>query len=301
MIAKINKSKRISNKRPHTTTHLLHTMISKIIPNTRQAWSWVWNDELRFDFSSDRLFDFYELKKIESDINQIIIDSVDVTTQEMKIDDAIKIWAKAFFGDKYGEYVRVVKITNDQSIISTELCGWTHVSNTSEIWSFVITWQEAVASWIKRITWFTWPKVLDFVNEKRTILNQIWQKIQSKSDKQILEKVDKFLFDFDLLNKKIEKFENIIIDWILNIEDLNWNELFDIVLDESMYNFLSQLDTKKLINWLQKFNWKTIFIKFSDNRFVIISNNLSKSAKQIAIDLWYKWWWNENVFQGKIS
>lgn len=173
----VDHSSRFAKMRAHTATHLLHAQLAKFFPKTKQEWSLVDNDLLRFDFAADRLLDPQELANIEKKINQIIYLACDVTTQEMSIDDAAKLWAKMFFEDKYGDTVRVVQIKNTQlppelqnddipeylasfwDFLSTELCWWTHVSNTKDIWCFAILSQEAVASGIKRITAITWQSL----------------------------------------------------------------------------------------------------------------------------------------------
>ena len=120
------------------------------------------NDYLRFDFAADRLLDQYEIDKINKVINQIIYFAYPVKVDETSYKEAIKLGAKAFFEDKYGDEVRVVQIvgtieTQDgtEPVKSIELCGGTHVENTKDIGCFMIVSQEAVASGVKRITAYT--------------------------------------------------------------------------------------------------------------------------------------------------
>ena len=179
MELKIDLPQRYAKMRAHTATHLLHAQLAKIFPNTKQAWSLVDDDLLRFDFQADRLLTDLELDQIEKRVNQIIYLACEVKVEELPIAEASKLWAKMFFEEKYWDIVRVVQVMNkelpqemrnDDNIeyfksfwerLSMEFCGWTHVSNTKEIWSFIIINQEAVASGIKRITAYTGPKVLE--------------------------------------------------------------------------------------------------------------------------------------------
>lgn len=145
MKAVVDLAQRKAKMRAHTGTHLLHAELVKIFPHTKQAGSLVNEDFLRFDFQADRALNMQEVAKIQQMINTLIYQSIPVNIEEMSYKDAISRGAKAFFEDKYGDVVRVVKIKNDD-FLSIELCGGTHVNNTSEIGAFIIVSQEAVAS-----------------------------------------------------------------------------------------------------------------------------------------------------------
>lgn len=126
----VDHAQRFAKMRAHTAAHLLHAELVKIFPATKQAGSFVDEDYLRFDFAADRSLTSEELAKIQSNINTIIYAALPVTTTETSFDEAVKLGAKAFFEDKYGDVVRLVKVDQD---ISTELCGGTHVTNTKDI------------------------------------------------------------------------------------------------------------------------------------------------------------------------
>ena len=109
-------------------------------------------DYLRFDFAAKQPLTNDQLAQIDSKINHWIAHSLAVTTTECAYADAIKLGAKAFFEDKYGDVVRVVSMQDgDVSLTSIELCGGTHVTNTNHIGAFKIVEQEAVASGVRRI------------------------------------------------------------------------------------------------------------------------------------------------------
>ena len=149
-------AQRFAKMRAHTATHLLHAELARIFPDTKQAWSLVDSDLLRFDFYADRLLTQEEIAKIEKRVNQIIYMSCDVKIEEMKIEDAWKLGAKMFFEEKYWDIVRVVQVFNKElpeemkldgneeyfssrwEKLSIELCWWTHVSNTKDIGAFTI-------------------------------------------------------------------------------------------------------------------------------------------------------------------
>ncbi len=308
MLLKVDEAYRLSNQRPHTATHLLHSQLTKIFPNTKQAWSWVWNDELRFDFYTDRLLTQEELDNIQQTINNIIYQNFQVNIKNLKYDEAIKLWAKAFFEDKYWDIVRVVIIWNPNEPISIELCGWTHVNFTSQIWSFVITWQEAVASWIKRITAYTGPKVINYILQKNNLLNQITQQLKVKSHNQILDKLQKELNNLEELNNQIQSLEiTFLNNYFKNLKNnsdkfqkYNFDLEYNLDLDSQLKNF----DFKKISNFAK--NSKSIlpnqtFILYKENwTFIIVSNNSEISAKQIANQIWLRWWWNDLFFTWKM-
>ncbi|HRX63960.1 MAG TPA: hypothetical protein P5060_02550, partial [Candidatus Absconditabacterales bacterium] len=205
MKLKVDKAQRFAKMRAHTATHLLHAELSNIFPNTKQAGSLVDDNLLRFDFQAERMLTNQELTTIEKNINDLILQALPVLNQEMSLSKAQELGAKAFFEEKYGDRVRVVSIgEHDHEIVSTELCGGTHVENTRDIGSFVIVNQEAVASGIKRISAYTGPKVLERILEQREILQEVQNKLGVKAENQILDKIEKELKEKELMESKFE-------------------------------------------------------------------------------------------------
>ena len=148
----IDMDQRYAKMRAHTATHLLHAELAKIFPNTKQAGSLVDSDLLRFDFYADKLLTPEQIRNIENNINQTIFKAFPVDLIETSFEEWVKLWAKAFFEEKYWDEVRVIRVHDGDKNISVELCGWTHVNNTRDIWAFTIISQEAVAS-ANRMTW----------------------------------------------------------------------------------------------------------------------------------------------------
>ena len=206
----VDHDQRFAKMRAHTATHMLHAELAKIFPNTKQAGSLVDDDYLRFDFVADRLLTQEEIDKINKHINQTIYFAFPVKVDETSYKDALKLWAKAFFEEKYGDEVRVVQIVGkittvdgDEAVKSIELCGGTHVENTKDIWCFIIVSQEAVASGVKRITAFTGPKVYERVQEVQYILDTAIQKLGIKTATQLEERLDKVMKEYDEMKKKM--------------------------------------------------------------------------------------------------
>ncbi len=149
----IDNIKRKSLRSYHTATHLLHQSLRDTLgDHVTQKGSLVSYDRLRFDFSHHKQLSKEEIATIESAVNKVISLNHQVWTQSMKPDDAIEMGALALFGEKYGEEVRVIFIgASNKDTYSIELCGGTHVQNTSEIGKFKIVSNVSAAAGIRRI------------------------------------------------------------------------------------------------------------------------------------------------------
>ena len=140
------RKKIVSN---HSATHLMHASLRNILgKHVEQKGSLVNEEKLRFDFSHDKALTKKEIIEIENQVNEIIRKDVKTEVFESTYDEAIKLGALAFFGEKYGDTVRVLKIGVD---FSTELCGGTHVKSTSEIKLFKIVSESSISSGVRRI------------------------------------------------------------------------------------------------------------------------------------------------------
>lgn len=205
----VNLPRRSALSRAHTATHLLHAVLVSLLPDTKQAGSYVGEDELRFDFYADNLFPDNQLATIAQTINTAIYSSYPVTTAQMSYEQALESGAKAFFEEKYPEVVRVVSILSPD-LKSVELCGGTHVSNTAQIGGFVITEQSTVAAGIKRISALTGPKLaehlLSLQAEKQKLANKVGVPV-----KQINAKIEKILTENDFLSSQTQKLSTSVL------------------------------------------------------------------------------------------
>jgi len=150
---KINHEKRTSCKAYHSATHILHQALRDTLgEHVTQKGSLVSYDKLRFDFSHHKPMTGDEIENVENIANEIIKNSSDVETKLMNSEDAINSGALALFGEKYADEVRVLSIgLKEDKTYSIELCGGTHVNNTSEIGDFKIISESSVSSGIRRI------------------------------------------------------------------------------------------------------------------------------------------------------
>ncbi len=188
----IDSVRRKKIKNNHTATHLLHQAVKDTLGNhVNQAGSLVDPDYLRFDITHPNKISKNEIKQIEEIVNQKINDSINIETNIQSLDEAKKEGATALFGEKYGEMVRVVTIGS----FSKELCGGTHVSNTSEIEKFKIKHEKAISSGVRRIHAISSSEVDLFMKDledskKNQILVEQERQTQKELEKQLVESAD---------------------------------------------------------------------------------------------------------------
>ncbi|CAO2815706.1 unnamed protein product [Amaranthus hypochondriacus] len=166
-------------KAHHTATHLLQSALKKVVgQETSQAGSLVAFDRLRFDFNFHRSLSDNEILEIEGLINGWIGDATLLQTKVMALDDAKRVGAIAMFGEKYGEQVRVVEVPG----VSLELCGGTHVSNTSEIRGFKIISEQAVASGIRRIEAVAGDAFIEYITTRDNYMKNLCSALKVKAE-----------------------------------------------------------------------------------------------------------------------
>jgi alanyl-tRNA synthetase len=148
VVLNVDDENRAKTCRNHSATHLLQKALQEVLGDSvEQAGSYQDPDKTRFDFSYHQAMTAEEIQKVEEIVNAKILKALPVVTKEMSIEEAKKTGAMALFGEKYGETVRVVNM-GDYSI---ELCGGTHVENTSHIGLFKILSESGVAAGVRRI------------------------------------------------------------------------------------------------------------------------------------------------------
>ncbi|XP_065866731.1 alanine--tRNA ligase, chloroplastic/mitochondrial isoform X3 [Euphorbia lathyris] len=163
----------------HTATHLLQSALKKVIgQETSQAGSLVAFDRLRFDFNFHRPLLDTELEEIEGLINAWIGDATVLQTKVLPLADAKNAGAIAMFGEKYGEQVRVVEVPG----VSMELCGGTHVSNTSEIRAFKIISEQGIASGIRRIEAVAGEAFIEYMNARDSQMKHLCSTLKVKAE-----------------------------------------------------------------------------------------------------------------------
>ncbi|WP_027308318.1 alanine--tRNA ligase [Caloramator sp. ALD01] len=216
VITKVDAQRRMDIARNHTATHILHKALREVLgSHVEQSGSLVAGDRLRFDFTHFEAMSSDEIKKVEALVNEKILESLSVETIETSLDEAKKMGATALFGEKYGSKVRVVRVGN----FSMELCGGTHVSNTSTIGMFKIISEGGVAAGIRRIEAVTGRGAIDFINSVEATLNDV-SKVLKTTTKEVVRKAEGLINELKEKEREIEalksKMANSVADEIVN-------------------------------------------------------------------------------------
>jgi len=177
--ALVDHEARHATMRNHTATHLLHAALrERLGDHVRQAGSAVRPDKLRFDFNHGQGLAAEDLAAIEERVNGWIKASRPVRWLEMDRAEAEKLGAMALFGEKYGEWVRVVEVDE----VSRELCGGTHVANTAEVGIFKIVSEGSSAANVRRIEAVTGPAAIDWFRAREEQLREVGELLDSPQD-----------------------------------------------------------------------------------------------------------------------
>ena len=200
---KVDRGRRDAAMLNHSATHILHYALRDILgTGVHQAGSLVSPERLRFDFAHQGPVGDERLLTIEEEINARIRENAAVTVEEMPYDDAIKAGALAFFGDKYGDVVRVVRMGD----FSVELCGGTHVSRTGDVGFFKLEAESGVAAGVRRVEAVTGQGALESIRRQEKILDEIAGKLGAR-DSAALDRLEKILAREKELEKKLRALE----------------------------------------------------------------------------------------------
>ena len=268
----VNENRRRLANSNHSATHLMHHALRTILgDHVEQKGSFLNDEYLRFDFTHFAKVTEEELAEVESIVNKEIQAAIQLEDHRaMAIDDAKSMGAMALFGEKYGDVVRVVKFGN-----SVELCGGTHVANTSSIGLFKFTNETAVAAGVRRVEALTSAKALTFLNNKAEDLDTIKEKL--KNPKNIVQGVDQLLEENNKLKKQLEAYakqegESLKEDLLKSVENINGTNFVayklngvkaDIVKDLA-FQVKSKVDNLFLILGNEAEGKATITIAISD-------------------------------------
>ena len=196
----VEKDKRSAIAIHHSSTHLVHAALREVLgDHVQQKGSLVDENKLRFDFSHTKPLSKDEISKIEDIVNKETLSNLEVQTELMKIDDALKSGAMALFGEKYDDEVRVLTMGNNS--YSVELCGGTHVSRTGDIGHFIITNQSNVASGIRRIEALAGFQSIEYINNIRET-NSSLQSLLNVSSEDMHEKILSLIEENKTIKKK---------------------------------------------------------------------------------------------------
>lgn len=253
----VDEERRKATARNHTATHLLHAALRKILgDHVRQFGSLVAPDRLRFDFTHYEALTKEQLRKIEDLVNKVILEALPVKVEEKTYREAVEEGAIALFGEKYGDTVRVVKVPN----FSEELCGGTHVSNTSNIGLFKIISEGAVSAGVRRIEAITGLNTLGYVRKLEEMLQQVAKLIQSSLD-EAPERVKSLLEEKEQLKEKFEQMRMKILT--LQIKQLPSEKVVNINFKTAILNDIDPSTMRSLSDVVISGQDRTVVVIFS--------------------------------------
>lgn len=199
--AEVDAERRWDIMRNHTATHLTHAALRKVLgTHIKQSGSYVGPDRMRFDFSHNQPMTPEEIQTVEELVNEQILKGTKVQTEIMDIESAQKSGAVALFGEKYGDTARVVSVGD----FSKELCGGTHVDNTSQIGPFFITLETGIASGVRRLEAITGREAIRYMLHVKQFRQQV-ASIIGRSETDALEGVQQLRESSLALQKEIKK------------------------------------------------------------------------------------------------
>ena len=202
LTAQVDKGYRMAIARNHTATHLLQAALREVLgDHVHQAGSYQDASITHFDFTHFSAVTPEELARVQKIVNDKIFDSMDVTVQEMPVEEAKKLGAMALFGEKYGKVVRVVDIEG----WSTEFCGGTHVKNTAQIGGFKIVSESSVAAGIRRIEAVTGRNLLIRANLQEAMLHEVANTLKANNVASLPARAEAVMAENKAMSRELEE------------------------------------------------------------------------------------------------
>lgn len=228
--AVVNKTRRSLTENNHSATHLMHAALRKVLgTHVAQKGSLVNDEILRFDFSHFAKMSEQEITEVESIVNQKIRENIKLEERRnVPIEDAKSMGAMALFGEKYGDFVRMIVFDKNYSV---ELCGGTHVPSTGKIGTFKIIGESSSSAGVRRIEAITAEKAEQYFNEQLAINTQLKELL--KNPKDVVKAVETLIEEKAELQKQIEAYQQKEIQVVKN-------ELLKNIQQKGDISFLAQ-------------------------------------------------------------
>lgn len=268
----VDEQRRKATTRNHTATHLLHWALRTVLgDHVKQSGSLVSPDLLRFDFTSFAALTPEELHKVESMVNEKIWANSGVTQKIMSKDEALKSGAIAFFGDKYGDTVRVISVGD----YSTEFCGGCHVEAAQDIHMFKIVSESSIASGVRRMIAYTSQKAFEYLDQRQSILEQMRDPIRAQTIEEIPARLQSILTEEKNLRKQIERFAELEVEakaktWMGMVKKAGD---YSVIVQKTLGQSSDVAGQKDLLEKLKE----------KDERLVIVSLIESQSESKVSL------------------
>ncbi len=268
--AVVNKKRRSLTENNHSATHLMHAALRKVLgTHVIQKGSLVNDEILRFDFSHFAKMTEEEIAEVENIVNQKIRENIALEERRnVPIEEAKAMGAMALFGEKYGDFVRV--ITFDKNF-SVELCGGTHVPFTGKIGLFKIIGESSSSAGVRRIEAITAEKVEQYINEQLAIINQLNTLL--KNPKDLLKAVENLIEEKNALQKEIEKYQAKEIQAVKS-------ELLKSIQTQGEINFLAREVSVPSVEGLRQISFE--LKNQVPNLFLVLAANV-EGKPQISV------------------
>ena len=204
--ARVEPFRRLDTARNHSGTHLLHAALRQVLgPHVRQAGSLVAPDRLRFDYSHVSPLSREELLDIQGLVNRKVRDNLAVSTSQSSFAQAVQEGALAFFGDRYGDVIRVVEMS-DEERFSSEVCGGTHVEATGQIGPLFVVGESSIGGGMRRVEAVTGRAAEQLFVDQSALLESLSDKLQTPLF-DLATRLDGFIQDADRLRKQVAALE----------------------------------------------------------------------------------------------
>lgn len=246
----VNQARRADTARNHTATHLLHAALREILgPHVRQAGSLVAPDRLRFDFSHVKPLSDDELRQVQKVVNRKIRQNAEIIRGEDTYQSAVDRGALAFFGDRYGERVRLVEIANGQRF-SFEVCGGTHVDHTGEIGAVYILGESSIGAGMRRLEAVSGRAAESLVLDRFKREDNVARRLQTGIS-EIENRLDELLIELDQLKRQNESLEKrsalqqaeVLLGQVRDVEGIS---LLSVEVDST-----NQESLREISDWLR--------------------------------------------------
>jgi alanyl-tRNA synthetase len=290
--AVVNQERRVLTASNHTATHLLHASLRQVLgPHIEQRGSLVNAQLLRFDFSHPTKLSSQEITQIEGIVNQKIRDNIVLMERRhIPLAAAQDMGAAAFFGEKYGEQVRVIIF---DPAFSMELCGGTHVSATGQLGFFKITTSVAVAAGVRRIEAVTAVVAEQFIHNQVTLLGTLQSLL--KNPKDLEKEVQKLLQEKAACSKKVAIYEALQVQTIID-------QLYhDMQAIHGVYTMITQVKLPQVVSLKQV----ALALQKIGKPFFVVLTTIVEQKPHVAValseDLAQRWPQNAQDIAKKLA
>jgi len=288
----VDRAKRQLTENNHSATHLLHFALRKIIgTHVEQKGSYVGPDYLRFDFSHFQKLSADELRQVETLVNKMIRQNLPlIEIRDTSMEEARKVGAMALFGEKYGDFVRLIRFGD-----SIELCGGTHVPYTGHIGIFKLSSESAIAAGVRRIEAITADKAEKFLIEQAAIVDELKHIIKSpteplKAVQSLIDQNAELRRQIDTLNAlKVAGLKDQLINnakivggihVIITESDLDQNGVKDLA-----FSIKNAVDKLFLVIGSAKDGKASLTVMLSENVAEKFKLNASQIVRELAIEI----------------